>query len=131
MDEIRMHQLAAHVLGEWNTHDVDRVVAVYTDDVLYFDPNTRGPVTGAEALRHYLARFFSNWRMRWTLREARLFTGGDGCAVTWHAAFQRTEGGSIVEIDGVKLVRLRGDLIARSEIYFDRTSLMPLLGPRR
>ena len=128
MDDSRMYQLAERILSEWNTQDVERVVAVYTDDVMYIDPNTRGAVQGADMLRRYLTKLFARWKMHWSLREACLFDDRDGCAVLWHATFQKPEGGDVVEADGMDFVRIRGDRIERNEVYFDRAVLAPLLG---
>ncbi|UCD56033.1 MAG: nuclear transport factor 2 family protein [Candidatus Hydrogenedentota bacterium] len=128
MDEARMYELAEEFLAAWNSQDVGRVVAVYTDDAAYVDPNTRGAVKGAEALRRYLSKLFATWKMHWTLREAYLLDGRNGCAVLWHATFQKTEGGTTVEADGMDLVVVRDDRIERNEVYFDRAVLAPLMG---
>ncbi len=128
MDEARMRELADQFLSAWNTQEVERVVGVYTDDVTYVDPNTRGPVKGADALRRYLTKLFANWKMHWSFREGYVFEGGNGCAVLWHATFQKPEGGPKVEADGMDFVSVRDDRIARNEVYFDRAVLAPLMG---
>jgi len=114
-------------LAAWNTQDVEAVVATYTDDVIYRDPNTRGEVRGAEALRHYLRKLFAGWRMHWTLREVHPIDGADGAAVLWRAGFRRPQGAQVVEADGMDLALLRGDRLSRNEVYFDRAILAPLL----
>jgi hypothetical protein len=40
----------------WNSQDVERVVACYTDDVAYRDPNTRGPSNLEESLSRAATR---------------------------------------------------------------------------
>ena len=127
MDRQRMLALAEEFLGAWNTQEVDRVVACYTTDLEYRDPNTRGAVRGAEAMRHYLAKLFGRWQMHWSLREAHLFDDGQGCAVLWRATFRRTESDAPVEIDGIDFVEVHGDRISRNEVCFDRAQLAPLL----
>lgn len=122
--EERLNLFAAEFLGAWNTQDVEKVVACYSPDLLYRDPNTRGVVEGADALRHYLGRLFERWTMTWHLRE--LFPlDGDGAAVLWRAGLRPAgaEGTPPVEIDGMDLVILEGDLIRRNEVYFDRALL--------
>ncbi len=52
----RMLRLAENFLGSWNTQDVEKVVSCYTEDLVYVDPNTRGPVEGADAMRRYLGK---------------------------------------------------------------------------
>jgi ketosteroid isomerase-like protein len=127
MDERRMVELAEQFLAAWNTQEVERVLDCYTEDVEYLDPNTRGPVRGAEAMRRYLGKLFGRWQMHWSLSEAHLFAGGGGCAVLWRATFTLPGGGETVEIRGMDRVEVRGDRIARNEVYFDRTRLAPLL----
>ena len=127
MDKSQMYQLAEKFLSEWNTQDVGRVVAAYTDDVTYIDPNTRGAVKGGDALRRYLTKLFGRWKMTWRLREAHLFEDGNGCAVLWRATFQKPEGGEVVEADGMDFVRVRDGRVERNEVYFDRGVLAPIL----
>lgn len=128
MDRDGMLSLADRILTTWSTQDVERVVSCYTDDVDYRDPNTRGSVRGGDALRRYLTRLFAAWTMHWSLREAHLFNDGAGCCVLWHATFQRPGGEITIGIDGMDLVEVRGDRIARNEVCFDRAQLAPLLG---
>jgi ketosteroid isomerase-like protein len=127
MDRQKMLALAEQFLAAWNSQEVDRVVACYTADLEYRDPNTRGVVRGAEAMRHYLAKLFGRWQMHWSLREAHLFDDGQGCAVLWHATFRLPTDSARIEIDGVDYVEVRGDRISRNEVCFDRAQLAPLL----
>lgn len=127
MDSQELSSLAQRFLSAWNSQDVERVVACYTDDLVYRDPNTRGEVRGADNLRRYLRKLFAGWRMHWSLREAYALREGDGAAVLWHASFRRQENGPQVEADGMDLVVLRGGRIARNEVYFDRAVLAPLV----
>lgn len=127
MDEKKMHELAEAFLDAWNSQDVDRVLGCYTEDVRYVDPNTRGAVEGADAMRRYLAALFSKWTMHWTLKEAFLFDGKKGCAILWRASLQRAGGGDTVEVDGMDLAVVRGERLARNEVYFDRAVLASLI----
>ncbi|MHB8879568.1 MAG: nuclear transport factor 2 family protein [Myxococcaceae bacterium] len=127
MDEKAMVRLANEFLGAWNTQQVDQVLACYTEDLVYRDPNTRGAVEGAAGMRRYLTKLFAGWRMHWTLREAHLFQGGEGCAVRWHASFEKPGHEGRVETDGMDFVKMRGGKIAVNEVYFDRAVLAPLL----
>ncbi len=130
MNRDEMLSLADRFLTAWNTQDVARVLACYTSDVDYRDPNTRGSVRGSEALGRYLTKLFAGWRMHWSLREAHLFADGGGCAVLWRATFQRPGGDTTIEIDGMDFVEMRADRIARNEVRFDRAQLAPPLGAR-
>jgi ketosteroid isomerase-like protein len=115
--------LSRKVLSAWNEQDVEGVVACYTEDCVYLDPNTRGPVEGREALRRYLAKLFARWTMLWTLKEFHSFGGEEGGAFLWRATLTPAKGGHTVEIDGMDLVLLDGDRLRRNEVYFDRMAL--------
>ena len=123
-------RIARQVPDAWNTHDVERVVACYTPDLVYRDPGTRGEVRGADAFRRYLRRMFASWRMHWSAREIFPFDGTDGTTVLWRATLTPVGGDTTVEVEGIDLVILEGDRLKRNEVYFDRAALAPLLTPR-
>lgn len=127
MDEKKMVEISRAFLDAWDSQDPERVLACYTDDVYYVDPNTRGAIRGAEDLRRYLVKLFAAWDMKWSLKEAHLFEGGDGCAALWRARISKPGGETAVELDGMDLIMVRGEKIERNEVHFDRTVLMPLL----
>jgi len=127
MDRPKMVALAEQFLGAWNTQEVERVLACYTSDIEYRDPNTRGAVRGTDAMRRYLTKLMGGWQMHWSLREAHLFDDGRGCTVLWHATFRRQPTDEPVEIDGIDYVEVRDDRISRNEVCFDRAQLAPLL----
>ncbi len=128
MSESPYEALIERFLKAWNDQDVEAVVACYTDDLYYRDPNTRGPIENPEAMRRYLRKLFDAWQMHWSTREAFRLEGKEGAAFLWHATFRKSDGDRTVEADGMDLVVLRGDRIARNEVYFDRAVLAPLLG---
>ena len=128
MDEATMYRVAEHTLDAWSRQDVEEVLACYTSDLVYVDPNTRGPVEGIDGMRRYLTTLFAQWNMKWRLKEAHLFASGDGCAVLWDATLKRAGGEKGITIDGMDLVIVRGELISRNEVYFDRVLLAPLMG---
>jgi ketosteroid isomerase-like protein len=128
MTESELTALAERFLGAWNSQDVERVVACYSADVVYRDPNTRGAVEGADALRHYLRKLFGRWQMHWSLREGFPLVREDGATVLWRASFRAPGGAQSVEADGIDLVVVAGERIKRNEVYFDRAVLAPLMG---
>jgi ketosteroid isomerase-like protein len=126
MEPIERH--SQHVLDAWNSQDVERVVACYTEDCAYLDPNTRGVVIGHAALRRYLSRLFRDWRMTWTLTESRPFHDQTGGAFLWRAELRSAYGGPTATVHGMDLVVVRDERIARNEVYFDRMVLAEALG---
>ncbi|HEY5640798.1 MAG TPA: nuclear transport factor 2 family protein [Dehalococcoidia bacterium] len=115
--------LSEKVLAAWNRQDVEGVVACYTEDCVYLDPNTHGPVEGRDALRRYLTKLFGRWKMHWTLKEFHTFGEVSGGGFLWSATLTPTDGGRTVEVEGMDLVMLRENLLRRNEVYFDRMAL--------
>ena len=128
MTKVQLTTLAEGLFDGWNRQDIEAVVACYTDDLVYVDPNTRGAVEGADAMRRYLGKLFGRWEMHWSLRELFPLADADGAAALWHASFRKPGGGQAVEADGMDLVLLDGDRVKRNEVYFDRAVLAPLVG---
>jgi hypothetical protein len=60
-------------------------------------------------------------------RESFPLATVDGYAVLWRATFQKPEGGQIALAEGMDLVVMEGDRIARNEVYFDRVALATLM----
>jgi ketosteroid isomerase-like protein len=127
MDNKELFELANKFIEEWNTQDVERVVGCYTGDVVYRDPNTRGTVNGADAMRRYLKKLFAGWDMHWAVREAYPFSDANGGAFLWRASIARPDGGKPVEIEGMDLILLENKLIKRNDVYFDRAALASLM----
>ncbi len=126
MDQQHAIRLAERLLESWNTQEVERVVDCYTEDVRYRDPNTRGFVEGADALRRYLTKLFERWQMHWALREAYPLRDAEGAAVLWRATLRPRGGDSEVEIDGMDLALAEGNRLSRNDVYFDRAALASL-----
>jgi ketosteroid isomerase-like protein len=127
MNNDKMSQLAELILDAWNSQDVERVVACYTVDMIYLDPNLQDAVRGSQDFRRYLSKLFATWQMNWKLKEAFLFEGGNGCTVMWHATIQKPGSDKMVDFDGMDLVKVRNGLVERNEVYFDRVVLLPLM----
>jgi ketosteroid isomerase-like protein len=126
--EARLRAVATQFFEAWSTHEPERVLACYTEDVEYRDPNVGSPIRGAEALDRYLRQLFAGWRMKWELRESYPVLAGEGAAVMWRASFRRADGERTVDVEGIDLVVLRGNRIRKNYVYFDRAVLAPL-GP--
>lgn len=128
MNTEQLERTISRFLEAWTAQDVDRVLDCYTEDLRYRDPNTRGEVLGREAMRRYLTKLFAAWQMTWAKREFFELRGEEGVAFLWHATFRRPSGSLVIEADGMDLAILRGERLARNEVYFDRAVLAPLMG---
>lgn len=123
----RYDELASTMLAAWTSQDVERVLACYSHDLRYRDPNTRGEVCGREAMARYLNKLFGPWVMTWDAREIHPLRDRDGAAVLWYATFRMGGGSRVVSAEGMDLVLFEGDLISRNEVYFDRGVLAPFV----
>ena len=63
LEEHQARELAEHWVRAWNSHDLDRIMAHYADDVVLISPvaarildNPSGRVAGKPALRAYFER---------------------------------------------------------------------------
>jgi len=119
MTEQHKHDLTIRWLAAWSAQDIDGILACYTPDLVYVDPNTRGAVEGSEAMRRYLTKLFAAWEMTWAPREH--FHHEQGSTVLWHATFRRAGESAMVEADGMDWVEYRNGLICRNEVRFDRS----------
>lgn len=129
MTEAEFTRYSEQMLAAWNRQDVEAVLARYSSDAVYLDPNTEGPVVGHEAMRSYLSKLYERWQMHWEARERFLFGAEDGAAVLWRATLRPRGGEREVTVEGMDLILMDGDLVKRDEVYFDRAVLAALLAP--
>lgn len=127
MELAQLQEIEGPLIAAWNDQDVEAVVACYTDDLVYVDPNTRGEVEGADAMRRYLRKLFSRWQMRWDVKEIFPVAGTDGSAALWRAALTNKATGRTAEIDGMDLVLIEDGCVKRNEVYYDRAPLAATL----
>ncbi|KZS79737.1 hypothetical protein A4G30_03315 [Mycobacterium kansasii] len=128
MDTAEWLRQSEAFLGAWNRHDVEEVVAWYTEPFVYRDPNIgAAAIESRDALRRYLSKLFDLWEMTWSVREVFVFDGADGAAVTWDATFRLRARHTRLEIHGVDIVFLRDGKVVHDEVFFDRSLLAPLV----
>ncbi len=109
-------------LPAWTGNDPLRLLAFYTDDARYSDPVVPAGIVGRDALLAHFTRLLrKNPAWVWTQREA--IPMENGFVNLWHASIPT--GANTREVDGVCLVQLRGALIERNEVFFDRALLLP------
>lgn len=129
MDLAELKRIEGPLVAAWNAQDVEAVVACYTDDLVYVDPNNRGPVEGSAALRRYLTKLFDRWEMHWAVELIYPLADRDGGVALWHASLTARTTRRTAEVDGIDLVLIEGDRVQRNEVYYDRVALAPLLVP--
>ena len=115
-------------LPAWTGNRPGHLASFYTEDAFYSDPALPFGVRGQRALLAYFTRLlgrFPDWK--WTQRGSQPLK--DGFLNGWHASIP--VGGRVVELDGVCSVQLRGGLIYRNVVYFDRSPLLAALAAKQ
>ena len=99
----------------WFGRDVDAIMAVVTDDIV-FDNLTAGErVEGAAAFREHVAGIHERWPDL-TFEEHALYLADDTGVVEWTARATAADGRHL-EWDGIDVINSRDGLIARNAVY--------------
>lgn len=101
----------------FNRHDVDAVMALMTDDVVFDStpPPDGERHAGQAAVRGYWERFFAG-SPHAHFETEDLWAGGDRCAVRWRYTWRNADG-STGHVRGVDLFRVRDGKVAEKLSY--------------
>ena len=102
----------------FNRHDVDAVMALMTDDVIF---DSTGPAPdgelyeGAAAVRAFWEKLFSSTPGAWFDAED-IFAGGDRCTVRWRFTFDKNAPDA-GHVRGVDVFKVRDGKVAEKLCY--------------
>jgi steroid delta-isomerase-like uncharacterized protein len=117
---------AVEVFNEaFNRHDVDAVMKLMTDDVV-FENTSGGRFDGHEAVRGVLTRAFELMSTGWFETEDT-FAAGDRCVVRWTYRFHRQEP-ERGNVRGVDVFRVRDGLVSEKLSYVKSEEFVRQLG---
>ena len=112
-------------LQAWTDKDVPRLLSFYTEDTIYADPQTASGLQGHAALGAYLTGLFgATPPMTYTPDE--LWATHNGYCGRWFCTIRPPEG-PVSYLRGFDLVVLRGDRIARNEVFVHALEALPTL----
>ena len=124
LSETEAKEFAARWLPAWTGNDPERLASFYAEDCFYSDPRSR---TGSRATRRYrLLPGPAGPLPRLGVDQPEAVPIEGGFLNVWHATIPI--GQTMIECDGVCTVELRDGLIARNEVYFDRSELLAAIG---
>jgi steroid delta-isomerase-like uncharacterized protein len=131
-DDDRTHgdQIGQGWCDAWNSHDVDKVLAIFTDDVFYEDV-TFGLVNhGSTELRAFAQFFFTAVPDLHLQCVNSAVKGGQG-TIEW--VFTGTDVGVFktgkpFSVRGASVIEVRGELISRNSDYYDAATIMRAVG---
>ena len=112
-DDVR--SLVDRYRAGWFGHDVDAIMAVVTDDVVFDNVTTGERVEGAEAFRAHVAGIHERWPDL-AFEEHALYLADDTGVAEWTARGTARDGRRL-EWDGLDVINCRDGLICRNAVY--------------
>ena len=133
-----LERLIAAYGEAWNSHDIEAILAMHTEDSVFENHTSGGKGVGKEAIRGILKGVFATFPdIRF---EARRTYARDGLVTQeWTAtgtlATPYTSGGVTVQPtgkkvswNGVDVIPFAGSLVARKDVYVDSMGFLRALG---
>ena len=113
----------ARWLQAWSDKDVEALLAFYSADVVYRDPQVPEGLVGREALRRYLTQLFASTPPM-TYEPDEVWATEAGWCGRWICAMGMPDG-TTTWLRGFDLVVLEGSEIALNEVYTHTLSADP------
>ena len=122
----------------WNSHDVEAILAMHTEDSVFENHTSGGKGVGKAAIREILKGIFSTFPdIRFEAR--RIYVRDSLVAQEWTAtatlAVPFTKGSATVQPtgrkiswNGVDVIPFAGNLVARKDVYVDSAGFLRALG---
>jgi ketosteroid isomerase-like protein len=112
-DDVR--RLVDRYRAGWFGHDVDGIMAVVSDDVVFDNVTTGERVEGAAAFRAHVTQIHQRWPDL-GFEEHALYVASDTGVAEWTARATAADGRRL-EWDGIDVINCRDGLIARNAVY--------------
>ena len=125
----------------WNSHNIESILAMHTEDSVFENHTSGGKGVGKNAIREILKGIFAAFPdIRFDAR--RTYVRDDLVTQEWTAtgtlAIPYTKGsttvqptGTKVSWNGVDVIPFAGNLVARKDVYVDSLSFLRALGFRQ
>ena len=115
MSEGDVRRLVEGYRAGWFGHDVDAIMAVVSDDIVFHNVTTAERVEGAAAFRAHVAAIHERWPDL-AFEEHALYIAADTGLAEWTALATAADGRRL-EWDGIDVINCRDGLIARNAVY--------------
>lgn len=99
----------------WFAHDVDAIMAIVSDDVVFHNVTAGEKVEGAEAFRIHVAAIHERWPDL-SFDEHAVYLADDTGVAEWTARGTAPDGRRL-EWDGLDVINCRDGLITRNAVY--------------
>ena len=136
--EHRLEKIIAAYGAAWNSHDVEAILAMHTEDSVFENHTSGGKAVGRDAIRGILNGVFAAFPDI-TFSARRTYVRDDVVTQEWTAtgtlAIRYTRGsvtvqptGKRIAWNGVDVIPFEGDLVARKDVYVDSFTFLKALG---
>jgi ketosteroid isomerase-like protein len=115
MGDIDVNGLVERYRAGWFGHDVDAIMAVVSDDIVFHNVTAGERVDGAEAFRAHVTAIHERWPDL-AFDEHALYLTGDTGVAEWTARATAPDGRRL-EWDGLDVINCRDGLISRNAVY--------------
>ena len=112
-DDVR--RLVDRYRAGWFGHDVDGIMAVVSDDIVFHNVTTAERVEGAAAFRAHVSQIHQRWPDL-GFEEHALYIAIDTGVAEWTARATAADGRRLAW-DGIDVINCRDGLIARNAVY--------------
>jgi ketosteroid isomerase-like protein len=115
MGQADVRRLVDGYRAGWFGHDVDAIMAVVGDDVVFHNVTSGERVEGRAAFRAHVASIHERWSdLRF--EEHALYLSDDTGVAEWTARGTAPDG-RLLEWDGLDVINCRDGLIVRNAVY--------------
>jgi ketosteroid isomerase-like protein len=115
MSETDVRSLVDRYRAGWFGHDVDAIMAVVSDDVVFHNLTTGECVEGKTSFRAHVADIHERWPDL-AFEEHALYVAADTGVAEWTARATASDGRRL-EWDGIDVINCRDGLITRNAVY--------------
>jgi ketosteroid isomerase-like protein len=112
-DDVR--RLVDRYRAGWFGHDVDGIMAVVSDDIVFHNVTTGERVEGAAAFRAHVSQIHQRWPDL-GFEEHALYIATDTGVAEWTAQATAADGRRL-EWDGIDVINCRDGQIMRNAVY--------------
>ncbi len=128
MNKEELFEFSKKWLKAWTGNKPEDLIQFYAEDALYIDPANRKGLKGHEQILTYFKKLLAYYE-EWVWEPIEVFPINAGFILKWKCTIPVDQ--EIIDEIGIDIVELKGDMISRNEVYFDRTSLMAAVKKRK
>lgn len=130
--------ISGHYADAWNRHDVDAILALHTEDVVFENHTSGGLAVGKAELRKLIEGVFTTFPdLHFATRRA--YFGEDVAVVEWTATATHVKpitwgarefpaSGNKLSWDGMDVLPIHDGLVARKDVYANSISFLRQAG---